>query len=121
MGLGAFPTRFEGWSRAPALGLMAALLAMLAIATWSPPAAPAPKLRASPAEQSDLDLYRDIIAGVSNGGGYYEVAAEELRKGREGVMSEVSRNEEAIALALTELTGQIQGMAAKLNGKPAVN
>ncbi len=46
---------------------------------------------------------------------------EELRKGREGVMSEVSRNEEAIALALTELTGQIQGMAAKLNGKPPVN
>ena len=81
MGLGAFPTRFECWSRAPALGLMAALLAMLAIATWSPAAAPAPKLRASPAEQSDLDLYRDIIAGVSNGGGYYEVAAEELRKG----------------------------------------
>ena len=36
-------------------------------------------------------------------------------------MSEVSRNEEAIALALTELTGQIQGMAAKLNGKPPVN
>lgn len=50
-----------------------------------------------------------------------EKEAEELRKGREGVMSEVSRNEEAIALALTELTGQIQGMAAKLNGKPPVN
>ncbi|MBB5042812.1 cell division protein ZapA [Shinella fusca] len=50
-----------------------------------------------------------------------EKETEELRKGREGVMSEVSRNEEAIALALTELTGQIQGMAAKLNGKPPVN
>ena len=50
-----------------------------------------------------------------------EKETEELRKGREGVMSEVSRNEEAIALALTELTGHIQGMAAKLNGKPPVN
>ncbi len=50
-----------------------------------------------------------------------EKETEELRKGRESVMSEVSRNEEAIALALTELTGQIQGMAAKLNGKPPVN
>jgi len=50
-----------------------------------------------------------------------EKETEELRKGREGVMSEVSRNEEAIALALTELTGQIQGMAAKLNGKPPIN
>jgi cell division protein ZapA len=50
-----------------------------------------------------------------------EKETEELRKGREGVMSEVSRNEEAIAIALTELTGQIQGMAAKLNGKPPVN
>ena len=81
MGWGAFPTRFETWSRGPALALLAVLLALLAAATWSPAAAPAPKLRASPAEQSDLDLYRDIIAGVAEGGGYYEVAAEELRKG----------------------------------------
>jgi len=78
---GAFPTRFEGWSRGPALALLAILLALLAVATWSPAAAPAPKLRASPAEQSDLDLYRDIIAGVARGGDYYQVAAEELRKG----------------------------------------
>ena len=34
-----------------------------------------------------------------------EKEAEELRKGRERVMCEVSRNGEAIALALTELTG----------------
>jgi hypothetical protein len=81
MNLGSFPTRFEGWSRGPALALLIALIALLAIATWSPAAAPAPKLRASPAEQSDLDLYRDVIAGVAKGRGYYEVAAEELRKG----------------------------------------
>ncbi|WP_313196494.1 cell division protein ZapA [Shinella zoogloeoides] len=50
-----------------------------------------------------------------------EKETEELRTGREGVMSEVSRNEEAIAVALNELTSQIQGMAAKLTGKPPAN
>ena len=81
MNLGTLPTRFEGWSRRPALALIAALLALLVVATWSPATAPAPKLRSSPAQQSDLQLYRDIIAGVAEGGGYYEVAAKELRKG----------------------------------------
>jgi hypothetical protein len=81
MSMGTFPTRFEGWSRGAALGLLAALLALLAFASWSPEAAPAPKLRSSPAQQSDLDLYRDIIAGIAAGGDYYEVAAAELRKG----------------------------------------
>ncbi|HET9399004.1 MAG TPA: hypothetical protein VFO45_09320, partial [Sphingomicrobium sp.] len=78
---GALQTRFENWSRGPAMALIAALLALLAVATWSPAAAPAPKLRSSPAEQSDLQLYRDIIKGVAAGGDYYEVAAMELRKG----------------------------------------
>ncbi|MFT4159062.1 cell division protein ZapA [Shinella sp.] len=50
-----------------------------------------------------------------------EKETDELRTGREGVMSEVSRNEEAIAVALNELTSQIQGMAAKLTGKPPAN
>ena len=66
MGLGAVPTRFEGWSRAPALALLAALLALFAAATWSPEAAPAPKLRSSKTQPSDLQLYRDIIAGVES-------------------------------------------------------
>ncbi len=57
------------------------LLALLAVATWSPATAPAPKMRSSPAQQSDLQLYRDIISGMAAGGGYYEVAAEELRQG----------------------------------------
>lgn len=81
MTLGAIPTRFEGWSRGRALALIAALLALLAVATWSPSAAPAPKVRASAAEQSDLQLYRDIVAGVAKGSDYYAVAAEELRRG----------------------------------------
>ncbi|MFL6750245.1 MAG: hypothetical protein ACJ8E9_04220 [Sphingomicrobium sp.] len=80
MSWGAFPTRFEGWSRARALLLIGALLALVAAATWSPATAPAPRTRSSPAQQSDLQLYRDIIAGVA-AGGYYHVAAEELRKG----------------------------------------
>jgi hypothetical protein len=81
MDLGAIRTRYEGWSRGPALTLIAALLAMLALACWSPASAPAPKVRTSAAQHSDLQLYRDIIAGVQSGGGYYEVAAEELRTG----------------------------------------
>ena len=56
------------------------LVALLAVATWSPEAAPGPKLRSSAAQPSDLQLYRTIIAGVEAGGGYYEVAAEAQRK-----------------------------------------
>ena len=44
-----------------------------------------------------------------------------LRDGRESVMAEVSKGEETIAVALGELTAQIQGMAAKLSGKTTVN
>ena len=63
-------------------------------------------------------MVMDELNDVSHRLARLETEAEDLRKGREGVMSEVSRNEEAIALALNELTGQIQGMAAKLGGKP---
>ena len=78
---GGIQTRFESWPRAAALTIIAALLTLLAIACWTPEAAPAPKLRASAGEQSDLQLYRDIIAGVHAGGDYYQVTAQELRKG----------------------------------------
>jgi hypothetical protein len=81
MDLGAIRTRYEGWSKWPALGLIATLLALLAVACWSPSNSPAPKVRTSAAQHSDLQLYRDIITGVRAGGGYYDVAAEELRKG----------------------------------------
>ena len=79
MNAGAIRTRYEGWSRGSALALITGLIAILAIACWSPASAPAPKLRTSPAQHSDLQLYRDIIAGVSAGGDYYEVAAKEQR------------------------------------------
>jgi len=78
---GVFQTRFEGWSRGPALALIAAMLALLALACWSPASTPAPKVRTSEAQHSDLQLYRDIIDGVSAGGHYYQVTAGELRQG----------------------------------------
>ena len=80
MDSGALPTRFQGWSRGPALALLAALIAILALATWSPEVAPAPKLRSSKTQPSDLQLYRDVIAGVQSGGDYYQVAADAQRK-----------------------------------------
>lgn len=55
------------------------LAALIAFASWSPERAPAPKLRTSQAQHSDLQLYRDIIQGVRNGEGYYVVAAREQR------------------------------------------
>ncbi len=76
---GAIRTRYQDWSRGPALALIAALVAILAVACWSPAGAPAPKLRTSPSQHSDLQLYRDIIAGVQAGGNYYDVAAKEQR------------------------------------------
>jgi hypothetical protein len=60
--------------------LIAALIALIAVATWAPDAAPAPKLRTSATQPSDLQLYRDIVAGVEAGGDYYQVAAEAQRK-----------------------------------------
>ena len=79
MGTGAIRSRYENWTRGPAIALIVALLAVLAIVSWEPAGTPAPKLRASPSEHSDLQLYRDIIAGVTAGGDYYEVAAKEQR------------------------------------------
>src|SRR5678816_1031876 len=81
MNWGAFETRFQGWFRGSALAILAALLGMLAVACWSPSSGPAPKLRTSEAQHSDLHLYRDIITGVRRGGDYYQITADELRKG----------------------------------------
>lgn len=81
MELGDFPTRYQRLSRASAITILVALLAALLLAAWPAPSAPQPKMRASEAEQSDLQLYRDIIGQVRNGEPYYPVAADELRKG----------------------------------------
>ena len=79
MQLGTFRTRYEHLGRTSALVIAAGLLLVLALACWSPAAAPSPKLRTSPGQHSDLQLYRDIIAGVADGGDYYQVAAKEQR------------------------------------------
>lgn len=79
MSRGKFRTRYEHWGRTPALAVLAGLFLLLILACWSPSAAPSPKLRTSPAQHSDLQLYRDIIAGVAEGGDYYQVAVREQR------------------------------------------
>ncbi|RIX31805.1 hypothetical protein D3M59_02045 [Sphingomonas edaphi] len=79
MELGGFQTRFEGWSRGPAFVVVAVLVALIAFASWSPERAPAPKLRTSEAQHSDLQLYRDIIRDVRSGESYYDAAAREQR------------------------------------------
>ncbi len=50
-----------------------------------------------------------------------QAEVEQLRNGRESVMAEASRDEAELAAALGELTNQIQGMTAKLVGKPVAN
>ena len=57
------------------------MLILLAAALWpvSTPIA-GPRLRASEHQQSDLGLYRAIIARMRAGEGYYPAAADELRK-----------------------------------------
>ena len=82
MDLGGLPTRYEGWRRGPALAVLALLLAALIAACWTPSGtdSPAPRLRTSEAQPGDLQLYRDVVAGVSAGGHYYEVAAAAQRK-----------------------------------------
>ncbi|MEQ7872501.1 hypothetical protein ABDK56_00630 [Sphingomonas sp. ASV193] len=75
------PSRLAGASRPAALGLVAAIAALLLVALWpsaTPPAAP--KLRTKASQQSDLALYRTIIARMRAGEGYYPAAADELRR-----------------------------------------
>ena len=79
MAEGALRTWYERWTRMPALTLLTALFMVVAVACWPQATTPAPKLRASPEQHSDLQLYRDIISGVAAGGNYYQVAANEQR------------------------------------------
>lgn len=66
-------------------------------------------------------MVMDELSEVTRRLGKIEREVEELRSGRDSVLSEVFKGEETIALALGELTAQIQGMAAKLSGKATVN
>lgn len=66
-------------------------------------------------------MVMDELSDVSRRLKAIESEVATLRDGRESVMAEVSKGEETIAVALGELTAQIQGMAAKLSGKTTVN
>lgn len=81
MDLGTFPTRFDRWGRVPAAIILSLLAAVMIVAALPAPTAPQPRTRATQAEQSDLDLYRDTIRRVRAGEPYYPVAADELRRG----------------------------------------
>ena len=50
-----------------------------------------------------------------------EQETAELRRARDNAAADASRDEAEIALAITELTGQIQGMTAKLTGRATAN
>lgn len=79
--IGGPPSRFAGISRGGAVIVLALLLAALVSACWpaQTSSTAAPKFRAAH-EQSDVDLYRDIIRRVNAGENYYRVAAQEQRK-----------------------------------------
>jgi len=76
-----FPTRFDRWHRAPAVALLLTLAALTIAVAWPTARTPQPSVRASTAEQTDLKLYRAIIARMRAGEDYYPAAADELRKG----------------------------------------
>lgn len=81
MSEGGITTRVEGVSRAKAITIIAAVLLIFMLTLGSMGDAPVPKLRQSVEQQNDAGLYRTIVEGVRAGGGYYEVAAEQLRAG----------------------------------------
>lgn len=75
------PSRFAGVGRTRARLILAAL-ALMALLSWqalllgSPPAADGGP---GGGAVSDLALYEGVVAGMRSGGGYYEVAADQLR------------------------------------------
>lgn len=46
-----------------------------------------------------------------------ETEVDNLKRGRDAALSDQAQGEEALASALTEVTAQIHGIAAKLNGR----
>ncbi len=78
-------SRFAGLGRAQAIGVVLALLAVLAATVWATmaqaPAAPSGPAAVSTADDQDLVVYRKINARVASGEGYYSAAAAELRRG----------------------------------------
>lgn len=78
----AAPSRFATIARTRAWAILALLAILMALCLISP-AATSSAGTAPPedAAATDLALYTRIIAGMRGGGGYYDVAAQELRRG----------------------------------------
>ena len=81
----AEPSRFAGLSRGKARVALA-LLVLLLLGTLSALTVPQPAaVSGSPAnradDEADIVLYEAIVDGVRHGGNYYDVAAQELRRG----------------------------------------
>ena len=74
-------TRFAGLGQTRAVIVALLLVMALVGAAWSVRGALGPKLRSDVTAQSDPDLYRSVVAGVENGGDFYPVTAQALRKG----------------------------------------
>ena len=77
----AGPTRFAGLSRARAVLVLVAFvaLAIASLATRTPPLARAASPHTS--QSSDLMLYESVIDGLRAGGDYYQLTADALRAG----------------------------------------
>ncbi|WP_296615984.1 hypothetical protein [Sphingomonas sp.] len=81
----AEPSRFAGLSKGKArlalVGLVLLLLATLSALTVPGPPAVSGDSAKRGDDQADIVLYEAIVDGVRHGGNYYEVAAQELRRG----------------------------------------
>ena len=81
----AEPSRFAGLSKGKArlalVGLALLLLATLSALTVPGPPAVSGDSAKRGDDQADIVLYEAIVDGVRHGGNYYEVAAQELRRG----------------------------------------
>ncbi len=81
----AGPSRFAGWSPGKARLALGALVLLL-LATLMSLTVPAPAAVSGDAakrgdDQADIVLYEAIVDGVRHGGNYYDVTAQELRRG----------------------------------------
>jgi hypothetical protein len=84
----AAPTRFAAlpWRQARVAGALAVLLVLACFTALHAPGPPENTQDSAPAaektdDRADVLLYQNIIAGIRHGGGYYETAAVEMRRG----------------------------------------
>lgn len=64
-------------------------------------------------------MVMDELSEVSRKLRGLETEVENLKQGRDAQLSNDARNEEVLASALSDITRQISGIAAKLNSRPS--